>query len=90
MPAWLGFVVWKTLPKKKRPILVTTFHGFYSINRYSAIMTKGMGKIAVSKGIENHIKEKYGVKNGITLIYRGVDKKVFDPQLVSAARIERF
>ena len=90
MPAWLGFFVWKTLPKKKRPILITTFHGFYSVNRYSAIMTKGMGKIAVSKGIENHIKEKYGVKEGITLIYRGVDKNIFDPQAVSAERIEKF
>lgn len=89
MPAWLGYVVWKTLPKKKRPILVTTFHGFYSVNRYSAIMTKGMGKIAVSKGIENHIKEKYGVKNGISLIYRGVDKEVFDPKAVSPDRVAR-
>ncbi len=90
MPAWLGYIVWKTLPKDKRPILVTTFHGFYSVNRYSAIMTKGMGKIAVSKGIENHIREKYGVKNGITLIYRGVDKDIFDPKAVSEERIARF
>ncbi len=90
MPAWLGYVVWKTLPKNSRPILVTTFHGFYSVNRYSAIMTKGMGKIAVSKGIENHIKEKYGVKNSISLIYRGVDKEVFDPKAVSPQRIARF
>jgi glycosyltransferase involved in cell wall biosynthesis len=90
MPAWLGFAVWKTLPKKRRPILVTTFHGFYSVNRYSAIMTKGMGKIAVSKGIENHIREKYGVKKGINLIYRGVDKKIFDPQAVSVERIEKY
>ncbi|MEE4166962.1 MAG: glycosyltransferase, partial [Desulfocapsaceae bacterium] len=90
MPAWLGFAVWKTLPKEKRPILVTTFHGFYSVNRYSAIMTKGMGKIAVSKGIERHIQEKYGVKKGISLIYRGVDKNIFDPQAVSAERIEKY
>lgn len=90
MPAWLGFAVWKTLPKDKRPILVTTFHGFYSVNRYSAIMTKGMGKIAVSEGIVKHIKEKYGVKNGISLIYRGVDKEIFDPKVVSSERVERF
>ena len=90
MPAWLGYVVWKTLPKDKRPILVTTFHGFYSVNRYSAIMTKGMGRIAVSKGILKHIKEKYGVKNEISLIYRGVDNEIFDPKVVSSERIGRF
>ncbi len=88
MPAWLGYMVWKTLPKDKRPILVTTFHGFYSVNRYSAIMTKGMGKIAVSKGIEQHIREKYGIENGITLIYRGVDKEIFNPKAVSSDRVE--
>jgi len=90
MPAWLGYVVWKTLPKDERPILVTTFHGFYSVNRYSAIMTKGMGKIAVSKGIEKHIQDQYGVKEGITLIYRGVDKDIFNPQVVSPQRIETY
>jgi len=90
MPAWLGYAVWKTLPKQKRPILVTTFHGFYSVNSYSAIMTKGIGKIAVSRGIKNHIREQYGVRNGISLIYRGVDKHVFNPALVSSQRRERF
>ena len=90
MPAWLGYTVWKTLPKQRRPILVTTFHGFYSVNRYSAIMTKGMGKIAVSQGIAHHIRDKYGVDKGISLIYRGVDKTVFDPTRVEDERLHRF
>ncbi len=90
MPAWLGYLVWKSLPKKKRPVLVTTFHGFYSVNSYSAIMTKGMGIIAISKSIEQHIKNAYGVDRGIELIFRGVDKEKFDPGVVSQERVERF
>ncbi len=90
MPAWVGYVVWKSLPKKKRPVLVTTFHGFYSVNSYSAIMTKGLGIIAISKSIEAHIKNAYGVDHGIELIFRGVDKEKFDPAVVSSERVERF
>jgi len=90
MPAWVGYMVWKTLPRKKRPILVTTFHGFYSVNSYSAIMTKGMGIIAISKSIKQHIKQAYGVTSGIELIFRGVDKEKFDPSAVSAERVDQF
>ena len=90
MPAWVGYMAWKSLPKKERPALVTTFHGFYSVNSYSAIMTKGTGIIAISKSIEQHIKNAYGVKQGIELIFRGVDKDKFDPVSVSESRIERF
>jgi len=90
MPAWVGYFAWKSLPKRDRPVLVTTFHGFYSVNSYSAIMTKGTGIIAISKSIEQHIKEKYRIEKEINLIYRGVDKAVFDPEMVGKERIERF
>ena len=90
MPAWVGYLVWKSLPKKNRPVLVTTFHGFYSVNSYSAIMTKGMGIIAISQSIEQHIRQAYGIKKDIELIFRGVDKDKFDPEAVSPERIERF
>lgn len=90
MPAWVGYLVWKSLPKHNRPVLVTTFHGFYSVNSYSAIMTKGMGIIAISKSIQTHIRQAYGVKKSIELIFRGVDKEKFDPNAVVPERIERF
>lgn len=89
MPAWIGYIAWKSLPKKYRPTLVTTFHGFYSVNRYSAIMTKGEGIIAISKSIERHIREAYGVRKGIKLIFRGVDKDIFDPSATDPARVEQ-
>jgi glycosyltransferase involved in cell wall biosynthesis len=88
MPAWIGYVAWKTLPKNKRPILVTTFHGFYSVNAYSAIMTKGDGVIAVSKSIKQHIYENYHRRHNVRLIFRGVDAESFDPELVSPTRVE--
>ncbi len=88
MPAWIGYVAWLTLLKSERPILVTTFHGFYSVNAYSAIMTKGDGVIAVSESIKAHIFEKYMRKDNVRLIFRGVDAESFDPTLVEKERVE--
>lgn len=89
MPAWIGYLAWKTLPACRRPVLVTTFHGFYSVNAYSAIMTKGMAVIAVSESIRQHIHEHYGKKNGVRLIFRGVDIEQFSPENVERERVER-
>ena len=72
----------------KRPVLVTTFHGFYSVNTYSAVMTKGDGVIAVSKSIKNHIAENYNREDNVRLIFRGVEMDSFDPELVKLTRIE--
>jgi len=87
MPAWIGYIAWLSLPKKKRPLLVTTFHGFYSVNMYSAIMTKGDGVIAVSESIRRHIYEKYQRKFNVRLIFRGVDAESFNPDVVSKERV---
>jgi glycosyltransferase involved in cell wall biosynthesis len=89
LPAWVAYLAWKSLPQAERPRLVTTFHGFYSINKYSAIMAKGEKVIAVSKTISNYIKETYGVEESrIQIIYRGFDEAVFKPGAVSSDRIE--
>ena len=89
MPAWVGYLVWRSLPKKNRPVLVTTFHGFYSVNAYSAIMTKGDAIIAVSQSVERHIREYYGENMDITLIFRGVDSSIFHPAVVDSNRVRR-
>ncbi|MGW8194063.1 MAG: glycosyltransferase family 4 protein [Desulforhopalus sp.] len=89
MPAWVGYLAWKSLPPKDRPLLVTTFHGFYSVNTYSAIMAKGEGVIAVSESIKRHIYEKYRRKDNVKLIFRGVDSEAFNPQIVKRDRIDR-
>ncbi|MEG0722612.1 MAG: glycosyltransferase family 4 protein [Akkermansia sp.] len=59
MPAWIGYLAWKTLAKKDRPGLVSSVHGFYSVNAYSAIMCKGQRVIAVSECIKEYINNKY-------------------------------
>lgn len=88
LPAWVAYAAWKSLPKHYRPHLVTTFHGFYSVNGYSAIMAKGEKVIAVSKIMADHIHSVYHVpQNRITVIYRGVDPQSLDPQRISDERI---
>lgn len=88
MPAWVGYVAWLSIAKKKRPLLVTTFHGFYSVNAYSEIMTKGEGVIAVSRSIEKHIKDNYNRSKDVRLIFRGVEIDSFTPSKVSAERVD--
>jgi glycosyltransferase involved in cell wall biosynthesis len=56
-----------------RPHLVSTFHGFYSVNPYSAIMTKAEHIIAVSDCIADHIAEEYRPRAQVTTIHRGID-----------------
>jgi len=89
MPAWVGYVAWLSIPKKKRPLLVTTFHGFYSVNTYSEIMTKGEGVIAVSASIKKHIKDNYDRSKKVRLIFRGVEIDSFTPAKVSHERVEK-
>lgn len=59
MPAWVGFLAWKLLPSHMRPGLVTTFHGFHSVNGYSSIMARGQRVVAVSECMRAHILEHY-------------------------------
>ncbi|MDP2646168.1 MAG: glycosyltransferase family 4 protein [Desulfobacterales bacterium] len=88
LPAWIGFFAWKSLPEKKRPVLITTFHGFYSVNPYSRVMTRGERVIAISKVIARHMEAKYKVsREKIVIIPRGVDEKAFDPDAVSRDRM---
>jgi glycosyltransferase involved in cell wall biosynthesis len=89
LPAWIGYLAWKGLDRTNRPKLVTTFHGFYSINAYSGVMAKGERVIAISKTIRDHIIEHYSIPaERIMLIHRGVDEDEFDSAVVSDARID--
>jgi len=88
MPAWIGYLAWKSLPKRERPVLVTTFHGFYSVNGYSAVMTKGQAVIAVSDAVKYHIAARYGRTKNVMTIHRGVDSDSFSPAHVSEDRLE--
>lgn len=75
LPAWIAYLAWRGMDPARRPRFVTTVHGFYSVNRYSAIMTKGETVIAVSNSVRDYILENYpGVSpERIRVIHRGVD-----------------
>lgn len=89
MPAWIGYMAWKSLAKNSRPRLVTTFHGFYSVSSYSAVMTKGEKIIAISKSVKRHIQNTYKVpEDRIVLIHRGVDVDAFHPHKISPEKVE--
>jgi glycosyltransferase involved in cell wall biosynthesis len=89
LPAWIGYLAWKSLPASGRPGLITTFHGFYSVNFYSAIMTKGELVIAVSHTVADHIGKNYQIDaSRIRLVHGGFDTSFFDPEAVAPERIE--
>jgi len=59
VPGWIAWLAWRKLDPRTRPQLVTTVHGFYSVNAYSAIMTRGERVIAVSESIRDYILKSY-------------------------------
>ena len=79
VPGWIAYLAWRKMDKATRPRLISTVHGFYSVNRYSAVMTKGERVIAVSGSIRKYIMENYPETPGerITVIHRGVDRGQF-------------
>ena len=79
VPAWLTHFALKGIPASRRPHLVSTVHGFYSVNRYSAIMTHAEKVIAVSDSVVEYIRQNYPQcpPQDIVRIYRGIDPKAF-------------
>jgi glycosyltransferase involved in cell wall biosynthesis len=79
MPAWVGYLAWKGMDPATRPRLVTTVHGPYTVNAYSAVMTKGERVVAISEFIRGYILQNYPdvAKENIRLIHRGVDATQF-------------
>ena len=79
VPAWLTHFALKGIPAQHRPHLISTVHGFYSTNRYSAIMTQAEKVIAVSDSVVDYIKTHYPncPPADIVRIYRGIDPSAF-------------
>lgn len=82
VPAWLGYLAWRGMPVGDRPRLVTTVHGFYSVNGWSSVMTKGERVIAVSESIREYAKANYPrLEHGrIEVIHRGIDPALYHPE----------
>ena len=81
VPAWMTWLALKKIPTHKRPALVSTFHGLYSVSPYSAIMGCGDQVIAISQCVYDYILENYPKvdRNKISIIHRGVDTRLFNP-----------
>ena len=79
VPAWITWLALRGIPFENRPRWVTTVHGFYSVNPYSAIMTRGEQVIAVSRVILDYIRQNYPHvdEQRVSLIHRGIDPKQF-------------
>ncbi|QJE97430.1 glycosyltransferase family 4 protein [Luteolibacter luteus] len=75
VPAWLAWLAWRGMDPAKRPRLVTTVHGFNSVNRYSEIMTCGERVICVSESIRDHVLKHYPRVDPAKLrvVHRGID-----------------
>ena len=79
LPAWLAYLAWRKLDPSTRPRLITTVHGFYSVNRYSKIMTCGEQVICVSNSVRDYVLKHYPdvPAEKLTVIHRGVDPQAF-------------
>jgi len=75
VPGWIAWLAWRGMHPATRPRLVSTAHGFYSVNRYSAIMMKGERVIAVSESIRDYILRNYPSTppQTIRVIPRGIE-----------------
>lgn len=78
LPAWIG-VFARRLLGPAAPRLVTTVHGPYSVNAYSAVMARGERVIAISEFIRNYILTNYPRTDPghIRVIHRGVSAVEF-------------
>jgi glycosyltransferase involved in cell wall biosynthesis len=87
VPAWLAYLA----NRKLRLPLITTVHGFNSVNSYSRVMTFGDRVICVSTAIKDYIQHHYQVpEDKIVVIPRGVDLEFFDPQRLDEAFMAGF
>jgi glycosyltransferase involved in cell wall biosynthesis len=87
VPAWLVYFANKSLKIK----VVSTVHGFNSVSFYSKIMTKADSVICVSNSIKEYIQKHYNTpENKITVIPRGIDLELFNPENIDDKFIKDF
>ncbi len=72
LPAWICRLAIHRLPAAKRPVFITSMHGHYSVNRYSAVMACGERVIAVSDHIRDYTLRNYpGTEPGRVVTVHG-------------------
>lgn len=81
VPGWIAYLAWRKMERGARPRLVSTVHGFYSVNAYSAVMTRGERVIAVSESVREYVFANYKrvPREKVKVIHRGVDSGLYYP-----------
>ena len=79
IPAWITWLAWRRMDPSTRPRFITTVHGLYGVNRYSAIMARGERVIAVSNTVRDYILREYPetLPWRVDVIHRGVDGALY-------------
>jgi glycosyltransferase involved in cell wall biosynthesis len=82
VPGWIAWLAWRRTNPQTRPHFVSTVHGFYSVNAYSAVMTKGERVIAVSDCVRDYIRQNYPntAPDRIRVIPRGIEPTLYFPK----------
>ncbi len=87
VPGWMVYFA----NKKLGIPTVSTVHGLNSVNFYSKIMTKGDRVICVSEVVREYILNNYNIdKNKISVIQRGVNTELFNPNNIDKNFIRDF
>ncbi len=81
VPGWVAWLAWRRMDPGRRPRLISTVHGFYAVNHYSAIMTKGERVITGSHSIRDYVRRHYPKTSEelIRVIPRGIDPNLYYP-----------
>ncbi len=79
LPAWIFRLAIRRLPTAARPVFITSMHGHYSVNRYSAVMASGDRVIAVSDHIREYTLHNYPATDSgrLVTVLGGVSHQVF-------------
>lgn len=79
LPAWISEMAQRRLEPAMRPAYITSVHGHYSVNRYSAIMTGGDRVIAVSDHIRQYTLHNYPSTDParVLTVHGGISHRVF-------------
>lgn len=93
VPGWITWLAWRRMDPATRPRLVSTVHGFNSVNAYSAIMTRGERVIAVSQSVRDFVLQRYPKTkpDKLRVIPRGIVPEHYYPGFQpSAAWLEQW
>lgn len=79
LPAWICYLALRGLDPPLRPAFISSMHGHYSVNRYSAIMARGDRVIAVSDHIREYTLHNYPSTDPgrVVTVHGGISHQAF-------------